>query len=71
MMKSNDFKKIIMFGLIEMAFTVVCHRCGEILYEGKDMISLYRLRAKCNGRCPVCEKQLSISPLSIKLREIK
>ncbi|UCC58924.1 MAG: hypothetical protein JSW14_03225 [Candidatus Bathyarchaeum sp.] len=54
-----------------MGFSVVCYGCGQILYEGRDMIPLYRLRAKCNGRCPVCEKQLSISPLSIELRQIK
>ncbi len=54
-----------------MAFSVVCHECGEVLYEGRDMIPLYRLRAKCDGRCPACGRKLSINPLSIVLEPIK
>jgi predicted methyltransferase len=54
-----------------MAFTVGCHGCGEILYEGRDMIPFYRLRAKCDNKCPACGRKLAINPLSIILEPIE
>ena len=48
-----------------MGFSVVCHGCGKSLYEGSDMIPIYRLRKKTNGRCPGCGRKLSIEPLKI------
>jgi hypothetical protein len=48
-----------------MGFTAVCHECGEILYEGMDVISLYPLRAKYDCRCPACGRKTHTTPLSI------
>ncbi|MFC1486692.1 hypothetical protein ACFLRN_03245 [Thermoproteota archaeon] len=48
-----------------MGFSVVCHGCEKNLYEGSDMIPIYRLRKKTNGRCPDCGRKLSIEPLKI------
>ena len=48
-----------------LGFSVVCHECGQILYEGRDMIPLYRLRIKTDGKCPSCGRRLGIRPLSI------
>ena len=50
-----------------MSFTVVCHGCGKILYEGRDMIPLYRLRRKTDGKCPYYKRRLSIDPMSVKV----
>ncbi|MEJ2240862.1 MAG: hypothetical protein P8Y18_01785 [Candidatus Bathyarchaeota archaeon] len=52
-----------------MGFSVVCHECGAVLYEGWDMIPLYRLRNKTDGKCPNCGRRLSLRPLSIQLQE--
>jgi rRNA maturation endonuclease Nob1 len=52
-----------------MSFIVVCQGCGKILYEGRDMIPLYRLRRKTEGKCPSCGRKLAVDPLSIKLEE--
>jgi len=48
-----------------VGFSVVCHRCGQILYEGRDMIHLYRLRRKTDRKCPGCGGKLSINSLGI------
>jgi hypothetical protein len=54
-----------------MGFSVVCHGCGEVLYEDRDRIPLYRLRAKCDGRCPEHKRKLSVILLSIILEPIE
>jgi len=54
-----------------LGFSVVCHVCGEILYEGRDLIPLYRLRIKTDGKCPGCGRKLSVDPLSISFRELE
>jgi len=48
-----------------MGFSVVCHGCRKLLYQGRDLIPLYRLRRRTDGRCPGCGRKLSIRPLSI------
>ena len=48
-----------------MGFIVICHKCGQLLYEGKDMIPLYRLRCKTDGRYPNYNRKLALRPLSI------
>ena len=52
-----------------MGFSIVCHECGHSLYEGEDMIHLFRLRRKIDNKCPCCGKKLSIHPLSIKIED--
>jgi len=52
-----------------MGFSVVCHDCGKLLHEGRDLIPLYRLRRKTDGKCPDCGIKLSVHPLSIKYQE--
>jgi len=54
-----------------MGFSVVCYGCGEVLYEGRDMIPLYRLRTKLDARCPACGRKLAIKPQSIILEPIE
>ena len=49
-----------------LGFSVVCHGCGKLLYEGKEMIPLYRLRYRTDGKCPECKRKLGVRPLSIE-----
>ena len=48
-----------------MALRLVCHECGKILYEGRDMIPIYMLRKRTEEKCPSCNRKLSIEPLKI------
>jgi rRNA maturation endonuclease Nob1 len=57
------------FGVKNMGFNVVCHGCGKLLYQGRDLIPLYRLRRRTDGKCPACGRKLAIRPLSIKFEE--
>ena len=52
-----------------MGFSIVCHECGHTLYNGRDMILLYKLRREIDNRCPGCKRKLSLKPLSIKVED--
>ena len=52
-----------------MGFSIICHECGHSLYEGRDMIQLYKLRREIDNRCPSCGRKLSIRPLGIKVED--
>jgi rRNA maturation endonuclease Nob1 len=49
-----------------LVFTIVCHGCGKLLYEGREMIPLYRLRKRTYDKCPSCGRTLAFHPLSIE-----
>jgi len=53
-----------------LGFSIVCHSCGYVLYDGFDMIPLYKLRREIDGRCPNCKRKLAIRPLSISFSEV-
>ena len=57
------------FLVLDMGFSVVCHGCGKLMNEGRDLISLYRLRRRTDEKCPGCEIKLAVRPLSINLQE--
>jgi hypothetical protein len=49
-----------------LGFTVVCHGCGKLLYEGRDLIPLYRLRRRTDGKCPAFGRKLGVDPIKIE-----
>lgn len=53
-----------------MGFTVVCHGCGHVLYQGIDIIPFYKLRSQLEGKCPSCERKLAIRPVTVKLKGV-
>ena len=53
-----------------LGFSVMCHSCGHVLYDGFDMIPLYRLRRETDGRCPNCKRKLAVHPLSTSMSEV-
>lgn len=50
-----------------MGFSIVCHECSQVLYEGEKMILLYKLRNEIDNKCPNCKRKLAMHPLSIKI----
>jgi len=53
-----------------MGLKIVCHRCGNTLYEGFDLIPFFKLRAELDGKCPKCKRKLSVRPVNVKLEGI-
>jgi hypothetical protein len=49
---------------------VGCHRCGEVLYEGVEMIPFYRLMSEFDGRVTSCKRRLLFPPMMIELNHI-
>ncbi|MDH5390931.1 MAG: hypothetical protein OEX10_07250 [Candidatus Bathyarchaeota archaeon] len=54
-----------------MPLTILCQRCGTILYEGEEMKPPYELLLELNGRCPVCNRRLSRIPQSFEVKPIE
>jgi len=50
---------------------VICHECGEILYEGDDLKTPDEIIQRHNGRCPKCGRKLSSVPSSVEVKPIK
>ncbi|MBT8171252.1 hypothetical protein KJN74_00065 [Candidatus Bathyarchaeota archaeon] len=54
-----------------MAVSISCHGCGKTLFNGRELISPYYIRAKNNCRCPSCGKKLANSSVSVQLDLLK
>jgi hypothetical protein len=50
---------------------VVCHKCGGTLYEGEELKPPYEITKEYDGRCPICDKKLSFTPIEFAIRRIE
>jgi hypothetical protein len=53
-----------------MGLKIICHDCENILYNGIDLIHFFKLRAELDGKCPKCDRKLSVRPVNVKLEGI-
>jgi hypothetical protein len=52
-----------------LGFNVIFHKCGQIFYEGTDMIHLFRLRRKTDNKFLGYGRKLAIHPLSVEVED--
>jgi DNA-directed RNA polymerase subunit RPC12/RpoP len=50
---------------------VVCHGCGQLLYEGAELKPPDEIIHQHEGKCPNCGKKLSLLPLGVEVKPIK
>jgi len=50
---------------------VICHGCGQVLYEGTELKPPDEIIHQHDGKCPNCSKKLSLLPLSVDVKPIK
>jgi hypothetical protein len=50
---------------------VVCHGCNYILYEGPDLRPPDEIIKMHDGKCPKCEKKLSLMPQNVEVKPSK
>lgn len=50
---------------------VICHGCGHVLYEGDELKPPDEIIHQHEGKCPNCNKKLSLLPLSVEVKPIK
>lgn len=46
---------------------VFCNGCGHILYEGPELKSPDEIIHDYNGKCPKCERELSLFPIKVNV----
>jgi hypothetical protein len=49
---------------------VICHGCKHILYEGKDLKPPDEVIAQHGGKCPKCDRKLSLLPMEVEVNPI-
>ena len=49
---------------------VICQGCRHVLYEGKDLKPPDEIIAQNGGKCPKCERKLSLLPLDVEVKPI-
>lgn len=47
---------------------VKCAGCGEVLYEGREIISPDQVIGMVGDRCPACGRKLSLHVLSCEVK---
>lgn len=50
-----------------MPLKIVCSKCGYVLYDGKDIISVTTIIDKYRGRCPKCKHRFSTKNIRMKI----
>ncbi|MFP3984465.1 MAG: hypothetical protein ACLFU9_00380 [Candidatus Bathyarchaeia archaeon] len=54
-----------------MTCKVHCHKCGTVLYEGRELKPPYEILKDLEGRCPNCHRKLGIIPVTFEVIPIE
>lgn len=49
---------------------VLCHKCGQLLYEGEELKPPDEILQKYDGKCPNCGRKLTLIPVSVEVEPI-
>lgn len=49
---------------------VICHECGHVLYEGFELRPPDEIISQNGGKCPKCNRKLSLLPLEVEVKPI-
>jgi hypothetical protein len=49
---------------------VVCHGCSHVLYEGEHLKPPDEIIAESVGKCPKCNRKLSLLPIDVEVKAI-
>jgi len=50
---------------------VICHGCSHILYDGAELKPPDEVLRQYDGKCPKCDKKLSLIPLDVEVKPAK
>ena len=46
---------------------VICHGCNHVLYEGNDLKPPDEIISENGGKCPKCDRKLSLLPINVEV----
>jgi hypothetical protein len=49
---------------------VICHECKHVLYEGAELKPPDEIIAQTGGKCPKCNRKLSLLPLDVEVKPL-
>jgi len=47
---------------------VICHGCNHVLYEGPELRPPDEIISQHGGKCPKCNRKLSLLPIEIDVK---
>lgn len=50
---------------------VICHECGDVLYEGVEIKAPDEIISEYDGKCPNCRKTLSSIPKNFEVKPVE
>ncbi|HEX9262139.1 MAG TPA: hypothetical protein VF893_06385 [Candidatus Bathyarchaeia archaeon] len=50
---------------------VICQGCNHVLYEGAELKPPDEILQKLDGKCPSCNKKLSLLPLDVEVKPLR
>ncbi len=50
---------------------VVCHGCGQVLYEGQELRPPDEILQQHGGNCPKCGRKLSLLPIDVEVKPVR
>jgi len=51
--------------------TVICEKCGHVLYEGSDLKPPDEIIQANDGKCPKCGKKISFVPTKVIVKAVE
>jgi hypothetical protein len=61
---------MLLIGEFGLPQRVVCHECGHVLYEGFELRPPDEIISQNGGKCPKCNRKLSLLPLDVEVKPI-
>jgi len=49
---------------------VLCHGCNYVLYEGSELKTPDEIVSLNGGKCPKCDRKLSLLPMDVEVKPI-
>jgi NAD-dependent SIR2 family protein deacetylase len=50
---------------------VTCQECHHVLYEGAELKPPDEILQRYEGKCPKCNKKLSLLPIDVEVKPVK
>jgi hypothetical protein len=49
---------------------VICHGCNHVLYEGLELKPPDEIISQNGGKCPKCNRKLSLLPIGVEVKPV-
>jgi len=70
LLATNKYAIAMLLSGFGMPQRVTCHGCNHVLYEGVELKPPDEIIAQNDGKCPECNRKLSLLPIDVEVKPI-